>query len=222
MEPITKMLRLVVAVAMAAFAGVAVSGHVLDQFVEASRLQIGPDRVAVELDLTPGIELAPAMFFAINTNGDGEISTREGRSHAARVLQDLVLEVDGRRIDVELTSATYPTFEAMRAGTGTIRLRALAHVPMVTGFRRLHYRNNHRSDVGIYLVNALVPETTAIILGTPRRDPQQLSFDLDYEQRTSAAEAPGRAWWLSAVCLLGGTTYVSLRRWRRRRPVAQL
>src|SRR5262245_29832507 len=222
MEPITKMLRLVVAVAMAAFAGVPVSGHVLDQFVEASRLQIAPDRVAVELDLTPGIELAPAMFFAINTNRDGEISIAEGRSHAARVLQDLVLEVDGRRLDVELTSATYPTLEAMRAGTGSIRLRALAHVPRVAGFRRLHYRNNHRSDVGIYLVNALVPETTAIVLGTPRRDPLQRSFDIDYEQLTSAEEPPSRAWWLCAGCLLGGTAYVSLRRWRRRRPVAQL
>ena len=121
MEPITKMLPLVIAVAMAGFAGVPVSGHVLDQFVEASRLQIGPDRVAVELDLTPGIELAPAMFFAINTNGDGEISTRERRLHAARVLQDLVLAASNDA----LKKARQMMADQMKSVTGGMNIPGL-------------------------------------------------------------------------------------------------
>ena len=115
-----------IGLSLAALAVIPASGHVLDQFVEASRLEMACDRVVVELDLTPGVELAPAVFVGINSNRDGKISEAEGRSHAAQVLADLVLEVDGQRLDLELASATYPAFEAMRAGTGTIRLRAVA------------------------------------------------------------------------------------------------
>ena len=211
--------------ALAALAVVPASGHVLDQFVEASRLELARDRVVVELDLTPGIELAPAMFVAINTNRDGEISEAEGRSHAAQVLADLALEVDGRRLDLELSSATYPTFNAMRAGTGIIRLRAVASTYTSIGAHRLQYQNKHRSDVGIYLVNALVPTTNEIELGTPHRDQRQQSFDLDYVQKAMSGTDEQRSgvWWLPGIgVLVGWAAYGSARRWRRRGPVAQL
>lgn len=213
-----------IGLSLAALAVIPASGHVLDQFVEASRLELACDRVVVELDLTPGIELAPAVFVGINSNRDGKISEAEGRSHAAQVLADLVLEVDGQRLDLELASATYPTFEAMRAGTGTIRLRAVASTHTSVGAHRLHYQNNHRADVGIYLVNALVPATNDIALGTPHRDSRQQSFDLDYVQKaTSSAEQWSSVWWLPVIgVLVGWAASVSVRRGRRRGPVAQL
>ena len=143
-----------------------------------------------------------------------------------RVVQRPADLLDGsvdRRLDLELTSATYPTFDAMRAGTGTIQLRAAASIDPVSGPRRLTYQNNHRSDVGIYLVNALVPEAPDVVLGAPRRDERQQRFDLDYDVRTTPGgrNGAGRLWLFAGAVTVGGIAYLS-RRWRRRGPVAQL
>jgi hypothetical protein len=207
-------------------ASTTMSGHVLDQFVQASRIEIAGDAVAIEVDLTPGIELAPAVFFAINTDRDGVISTGEARAHAARVLADLVLEIDGRRLPLALASADYPPFDAMRGGVGTIRLRAVAPLPIAAGTHRLHYRNTHRQDASVYLVNALVPSAPGITLGAPRRDARQQTFDIAYAQSTGASHAASAthgAWSAALVAVMVIVpAYLGLRRWRRRTAVARL
>src|SRR5262245_21596135 len=98
--------------------------HVLDQFVQASRLELHHDGVDVELDLTPGVEIAQALFFQINTNRDGQISDAECRAYADKVVRDLVVSVDAKPLTLHLRSSTCPAFDQMRAGTGTIRLQA--------------------------------------------------------------------------------------------------
>jgi hypothetical protein len=213
--------RIALAAALAAMATGALTGHVLDQVVQATRLQIAADAVTVDLDLTPGIELAPALFAAINGDRDGVISASEGRAHAAQVLADLVLDVDGRRLTLALVSADYPAFEAMRGGVGTIRLRAVAPLSTAAGGHRLHYQNNHRQDVSVYLVNALEPTEPGIALAAPRRDRRQQSFDVDFTQdRASASHGAWTTWrWASAI---GLAIAFGVRHWRRRQPAARL
>jgi hypothetical protein len=110
----------------------------------------------------------------------------------------------------------------MRAGTGTIRLRAQATTGASAGEHLLHFYNGHRPDVSVYLVNALVPDTPQIVLGAPRRDARQQSFDLEYEQRSpsDAGREPERDWWLAAIGATLASTSFLARRWRRRRPSA--
>jgi hypothetical protein len=214
--------RIGAAVALAAMATSALSGHVLDQFVQATRVQIAGDAVTVDLDLTPGLELAPAVFFAINRDRDGVISASEGRAHAAQVLADLVLDIDGRRLTLVLASADYPAFEAMRGGVGTIRLRAVAPLSTAAGVHRLHYQNNHRQDASVYLVNALVPSEPGIALGAPRRDRLQQSFDVEFTQdRASAGHGRWTGWrWAPAIGLV--LAALGVRQWRRRKPGPRL
>lgn len=215
-------IRLATTVALAMLATSQAQGHVLDQLVVASRLQVEASRVVVELDLTPGAELAQLVFFAINSDRDGLISPAEGRSYARQVLKDLSLVLDGRPLALELSEATYPTFADMRAGAGTIHLRAHALTGTSVGQHRLHFYNRHREDVGVYLVNALVPDTPQIALGAPRRDQRQQSFDLEYEQRSSsdAGQMVEGHWWLAAIGLSLASTSFIARRWRLRRPSA--
>ena len=42
--------------------------------------------------------VAPAIFARIDTNRDGLISEAEGQAYARRVLNEIIIEVDGLRI----------------------------------------------------------------------------------------------------------------------------
>ena len=82
------------------------AAHVLDQYLQASRIDLLPDRINVEIDLTAGIEIAPWLFLHINTDRDGDISAGEGRAYANQVLQDLQITLDDRPLSLTLTSAS--------------------------------------------------------------------------------------------------------------------
>jgi tetratricopeptide (TPR) repeat protein len=155
--------------------------HVLDQYLQASRIELSQDRVAIELDLTPGIEIAPWVFLHINSDRDGVISASEARVYANEVLQDLQIAVDDHRVPLTLTDYSYPAFDAMRAGTGTIRVRVTSPVRVdAPGRHTIFYRNRHQPERSAYLVNALVPTTPAITIDSQRRDAQQTEIRIEF------------------------------------------
>src|SRR5207302_11088010 len=75
--------------------GTTASAHRIDEYLQAARLAIASDRVTLEMDLTPGVDVAPLIFSLINTNHDGSISEAEGRAYASRLLREIVLDLDG-------------------------------------------------------------------------------------------------------------------------------
>jgi hypothetical protein len=176
------------------------SAHRLDEYLQATRIALAPDHVALEIDLTPGAEAAHAIFFAINTNRDGRISAQEGAAYARQVLRDLALVVQGHRQELSLVSSEFPSFEDMRAGTGVIRLSArTARLPRASGLHAVFYRNDHRPAMSVYLVNALLPATPAMVITNQQRDPDQRSLRLGFD----VLEAPASSSWLQARLPLG-------------------
>src|SRR5207249_2943739 len=68
-----------------------------------------------------------------------------------------------------------------RRGEGVIRLRAAATIPNVSlGRHHLRFAATHRPDIGVYMVNALVPADERIGITGMSRDMLQREFDLDY------------------------------------------
>ena len=181
--------------------------HRLDEYLQATRLSIDVDRVSVEIDLTAGVNVAPQVVAWIDTNRDGQISSTEGRAYAQQMLRAVGLEVDGRTASLSLIDSRFPKARDMTAGVGTIRLRATARLPAgASGRHQLAYVNDHRSEMSVYLVNALVPEDPRIQIAGQRRDPAQHHLTLDYDVTTHSAWA--RTSWLlaglAAVGLLAG------------------
>ena len=74
-------LRLGAIAVLLLFPGAALA-HRLDEYLQATRLSLAPDRVVLKIDLTPGVEVAPAIFAMITPNRDGRISEAEGISRA--------------------------------------------------------------------------------------------------------------------------------------------
>src|SRR5438105_14207139 len=163
--------------------------HRLDEYLQASRLSLAEDGIVVKLDLTPGVDVAPMIFALINTDRDGRISPTEGLVYANQVLKETVLEIDGKRQRLDLVSSAFPSFQEMSAGTGVIRIEARPAWTAVPGRHSLFYRNNHRPDLGIYLVNALVPASRRFEITSQHRDPLQREFRLDFTVAGTLSQA---------------------------------
>ncbi len=162
---------------------IAASAHRLDEYLQATRFALATDHILVKIDLTPGADVAPAIFALINTDHDGTISAMEGKAYAKRLLDDCVFEVDGQPRRLEVISALFPPFEDMQDGVGIIRIQARAPWRGNPGHHVLFFRNNHKTDLGAYLVNVLVPASRAIEVTDQRRDFVQREIRLDFNVR---------------------------------------
>jgi hypothetical protein len=191
-----------------AIAGVAeLSAHRRDEYLQAARLAIDPDRVQIELDLTPGIAVAEDILAEIDLDRDRSISATEAQAYSGRVLGAIALDVDGMPLGVELVDSAFPAIDAMMQGVGTTRIHGIAQMPILpAGVHHLRYRNSYRSDIGVYLANALVPASDRVTIAAQRRDADQHHLIIDYVVRSDATTQTRQ--WLyggisgSIVCLI--------------------
>jgi nickel/cobalt transporter (NicO) family protein len=184
------------------------AAHQLDEYLQAARLDISRDRVGIELDLTPGISIAPQLIALIDADADGSVSDAEMGAYATQVLRELSLGVDGQPLALTLTRATFPAWAEVREGMGTIRLEAVAAAGVAReGVHRIAYENAHQPMTSVYLVNALKPSARDIVIGSQRRDPRQRRLELDVEVSGSRERV---VWCASASLLL---VWYALRRW---------
>ena len=195
-------------------AGSSTSAHRRDEYLQAARIAIDPDRVRVELDLTPGIAVADAVLAGIDADRDGAISSSEAQAYAGVVRQAVRLDVDAAPISAALVSSAFPDVAALRGGEGPIRVVLLASLPPLgPGRHQIRYRNAHRADIGVYLANALVPASDRVASNGQQRDAAQRELIVDYELRPSrpgSGALPFAASLGVAVLVLGALW------WRRR------
>lgn len=197
--------------AIAAAAVTSVSAHRRDEFLEAARLAIDPDRVELQLDLTPGISLADRIIGEIDRDRDGVVSEVETRAYAAVVQRDIGLELDGHALPLTLLESRPASAVAMANGEGTLQLRWDAVLPPLdAGAHRLTFRNGHHNDIGVYLANVLVPASDRVAVTAQDRDADQREFTVRYELKAPPSSAL-RALLSGLSAVLVALTVVKLR-----------
>jgi hypothetical protein len=174
------------------------AAHRLDEYLQATKVAVDADRVVLEIDLTPGANIARRIVALIDTDGDRRVSDDEEARYARDVLASLRMTVDDGVVETRLTAQHFPTVEEMAAGTGTIRVRAEGRAPLSIGRHRFAYVNSNAVEGSVYLVNALVPADPRVALGPPRRDALQRGLAFDYE-------VSPRASWVRTGWLIGAT-----------------
>lgn len=182
------------------------SAHRLDEYLQALRVDVRADGIVVELDLTPGANLAADVLATLDANVDGAIDMAEADAYVASVLRSLELSIDDHRVGLDLVSRTIPSIDEVREGNGVINLVARVEVEQPLGRHRLRVSNGHRPDVGVYLANALRPDSRAITIASQLRDPRQQTLTIDYVVNAPLA-ARAAAWAAIAVLLLGCSVY---------------
>ena len=162
-------------------AGGAVSAHRLDEYLQAARIDVREDGVAIELALTPGAEIADAIVTLIDRNADGVTTAEEQRAYATDVAGALQVNVDGATLPLRLTTFAFPTIDQLRRGEGTIRLEISGRHPVLSkGRHQLFFTNGYRTGQSAYLANALAPVNPRVSITSQRRTFDQRDVTIDY------------------------------------------
>lgn len=178
--------------------------HRLDEYLQSALVSVTRDSVEVELSLTPGTSVFPAVMAAIDADGDGIISPDEQRVYARRVLADMTLTADDRPIAPELKSVLFPPLEDLRAGLGQIHLDLISPLAHAGRRRTIGLENRHLSRLSAYQVNVLTPSQSEVRIGRQIRNYQQSSYKLEYERTDLPPDNPlgVHARWLTALAVL--------------------
>ena len=163
----------------------------LDEYLQATTIAVEKGRILAEIRLAPGVAVFPAVFADIDRDANGVASDAEQRAYAERVLGDLSLSVDGRRLPLRLISSRFAPTELLREGRGEIRLKLEADVPGTAAYRRLTFENHHQSRIGSYLVNGLVPRDADIRFATQQRNYDQSFYQARLHGRQRACQPIG-------------------------------
>jgi len=167
-------------VALFAFPCIA-SAHRLDEYLQATRIDVEFDCIKMEINLTPGAAVANEVIAMIDRDRNGEISEGERASYARNVVATQSLEIDGQSQPLTLNTSSIPAIADMQRGEGVIRLGATARISgAATGHHHLRFAATQQSDIGVYMVNALVPSDARVRILGMSRDMLQREFDLDY------------------------------------------
>jgi hypothetical protein len=179
------------------------SSHRLDEYLQATTMSLENERVRAEIRLVPGVAVFPVVFADIDRDADGVASGPEQRAYAERVLGDLLLSIDGKRLPLYLISSTFAPRETLQEGRGEIRLQFEADLPGRARTRRLTFENRHQSRIGSYLVNCLVPRDPDIEVTAQNRSFNQSLYQLDYADANAPASVLSLSVWPDAWAWLG-------------------
>ena len=169
------------ALALTLLATADVFAHRTEDYLQAARIGVEPDRIQITLDLTPGTAVAESFLAAIDRDGDGSLSAAEQREYARQMVSAWQLDLDGRSLPTRVRASSFPDATAVRRGEGTIRLDVEATVPDLSpGSHRLLFRNAHLAGHSAYLANALVPESARMAVTAQRRDRDQSELTIEY------------------------------------------
>ena len=157
------------------------TAHRLDEYLQTTFIAVGTNQIALGLSLTPGVDVAQQIIPLIDENRDGSLSPQETASYAERVRTNLSLTVDSQLQPLVLTGSQFPGVAEMKDGVGAITLQfTTITTNFSAGTHRLRFANGHQTNISVYLVNALVPESKAIMIGRQVRDFRQTTVEFEF------------------------------------------
>lgn len=166
------------------------SAHRLDEYLQASQINLTSTGVRIELRLTPGVDIADRIFRLIDLDHNGQTSPAEERAYAQRILHDLSLELDNRPLPLTLTSLAFPSRAELKTGDAPIILALAADTTFIPSTNhQLTFHNNHLPSLSVYNANPLIP-TDSIKITTQHRDPLQRELTIHFNTPSTTARTP--------------------------------
>ena len=160
----------------------AARAHRLDECLQATRLKLETNRVALRIDITPGVAVVQEFLERLDADRDSAVSDAERVAYGEVVLGELSLYLDGRPLQPRLDRTQVSSMEELRAGTGSVRLSAHAEVAALPpGQHHLTLTNRHLSRISVHLVNALQPTDPRLEIREQVRSRDQREYRVEFE-----------------------------------------
>jgi hypothetical protein len=160
----------------------AVFGHQLDEYIQATLVAIEPGDIRLQIDLTPGVEIADQVLPLIDRDHNGVISTNEATAYAELLKRDLIVKMDEHLIALKLNTSKFPALSELRTGWGIIQLEfSVTAKSFASGAHKLTLENRHLPDISAYLVNAAKPKSAQIQITAQKRNESQSLVEVDFD-----------------------------------------
>jgi hypothetical protein len=183
-----------------------IEAHQLDEYLQAARVGFARDRVVLEIDLTPGANIASEIVRSLDRDGDGVVVPLEARAYGETVVGDLALALDDRPVRLTLSTIEVPSVPEMHQGVGTMHVTVTGELDRVrSGTRHVRFSNHHHPASSVYVANALLSTDPGVRVVAQRRDRQQRQIDVEY--------VVASGWPLQLIWLLFGATLIVSRLW---------
>lgn len=158
-----------------------VFAHRLDEYLQATIVVIEPERVRLQINLTPGVAVAEQVLTLIDRNRDGVISTKEAAAYAELLKRDLTVRSDQCKMELELSASYFPAPPELRSGWGFIQVEFSATPGrLAAGAHRLTIENRHLPSVSVYLINAAQPGSGSVQITKQIRNENQSTAEIDF------------------------------------------
>ena len=102
------------------------AAHRLDEYLQAMLVVIEPSGIQLQINLTPGIEVADQVLARIDRDDDGVISKDEAGAYAELLKRDLSVRLDGHNVGLKLTGYEFPKPSGLRSGLQIIQVEFTA------------------------------------------------------------------------------------------------
>jgi hypothetical protein len=144
--------------------GSSVLAHPLDEVVQGAYLTLLPGELRLELDITPGTQVADAVLTVLNpkTNKEADqeadhiITDAQARAYAQSVLQQSTLVLDGVAAPWSLERVSVPPYQNLKLATDTIKIYAVAKRPDRAGALTLRYENRYQPAKSQWIANVFL------------------------------------------------------------------
>jgi hypothetical protein len=207
MIPIPRLQRLAAVGAVWLLGASPLLAHRLDECLQASFVSVEPGRIGLSLSLTPGVEVADGFLRTMDADGDGHLTNAEADAYAEKLKGDLNLRIDGKPLTLHSTKAVFPGLGELKEGQGMLAFEfSAAWSPDRSGPHRLVFENSHRTNVSVYIANALKPESPQVVIGRQERDFVQRRLAFDFEVMAAGQSPASAPKTFTRLWVLGGAT----------------
>jgi hypothetical protein len=165
--------------------------HRLDECLQAVRVSLASHRVGLTIDITPGVEVAGAFHAVADGNLDGHFSAAEKEAYARKVLNELLVHLDGEPLRLDLEEVTFPASRELKKGVGVIRIKTGKEwASALAGRHRLDITNNHLASISVYHVNVVKPKDGTVDILKQSRDALQRNYRLEFRVNRESDSGP--------------------------------
>ncbi len=161
--------------------------HQLDQYLQATLVVIEPDRVRLQINLTPGVAVAEKVLALVDRDRDGVISTNEAAAYCELLKHYLIVRLDQRDLKLKCTASYFPGPAELRTGWGFIQIEFSATPgQLAPGAHTLFFDNRHLPKLSVYLINAAQPKSGSIQITKQTRNENQSIGEIQFTFKSPA------------------------------------